>query len=406
MSNLFNNTFNLKQEEKENLKILLEEVKLEHQELDKLSDDALKSALQQACYRLILMRKMDFSEKNFYVEKLFNRLRGHGPLQHLLEDPEITEIMVNGPQQIFIEKNGKLYKSSIYFNDEQDLNDKIQQLFAKQNKRIDGLTPIADTLLDDGSRVNAILSPISKNGSSLTIRKFCGIKPTQEALLENQSLTQSCLNFLKNCVLNKESIFICGGTGVGKTTLLNVLSTFILQEERIVTIEDTAELELLHPHWVRLEARQGQLDGLGEISIARLIQAALRMRPDRLIVGEIRGQEAAQLIHAANTGHPGSLCTGHANSCEDMVRRLCNLILEHSRLPYSVILENIASAFPYFVFLKRSSEGKRFVHSISGISEIKGDKFKMKTFYSAKVPSSSKESLSDTWVIKEKFKLD
>lgn len=399
---------NFQKEEKTGLKLLFDELQKEHEHIEKLSDEELKTALHHCCHRLILMRKMDFSDKNFYTEKLFHRLRGHGPLQKLLDDPEITEIMVNGPQNIFIEKKGKIYKSSIYFNDENELNDKIQSLFAKQNKRIDSLSPIGDTLLNDGSRVNAILSPISKNGSTLTIRKFCGIKPTQEALLENQSIQKETLDFLKQCVENKESLFICGGTGVGKTTLLNILSSFIQKEERIITIEDTAELELPHSHWVRLEARQGNLDGTGEVSIASLIKSALRMRPDRLIVGEIRGEEALQLMHASNTGHPGSLSTGHANSCEDMVRRLSNLILEHSRMPYSVILENIASAFPYFVHLKRAKDGSRKVDCIASISEVKGDKFKMKILYKYKDNKPKEkaiEKLEDEWKIKEAFKV-
>lgn len=387
-----NSTKNLS---KENEQHILELLKKETTSLDKLSSDALLSAIKEATNKLILMRKIQFSERQNYIDKIYNELCGLGVLQPLLNDKEITEIMVNGSQEIFVEKKGKLFKIPEHFQDEKDLQDKIQRIFSQNNKRIDLLSPIADTHLADGSRVNAVLAPLSPSGSLLTIRKFCGIKPSQEALLENQSISQEMLDFLKNCVLEKKSLFLCGGTGSGKTTLLNILANFIPKDERIICIEDSVELSLpKDAHWISLEARQSTSEGLGEINMEQLIKTALRMRPNRLIVGEVRGKEALQLLHATNTGHPGSLCTGHANSCEDMIRRLANLVLEHSRLPYAVVLKNIASAFPFFVYLEREKNGQRKVKQIVQISKVEENEFYLNTIFEEMPQKISEKNLA------------
>lgn len=377
-----NKALNFEEQKERVLEHLMQKIKENKQSIDALSDEDLIKNIKSVCNHLLLHQIISIDKRLELIEACFDKLRGLGLIQNFLNDNKITEIMINGPFAIFVEENGMLKKSDRRFKDNQELNDFIHNIFSKCNKRIDNLHPIADAVLPDGSRVNAILSPVSSRGSTLTIRKFCGIKPKEEVLVEQACISREAMNFLKTCILNKRSIFICGGTGSGKTTLLNILSSFIPHNERIVTIEDTCELELLHlENWVSLEAKEGFFDDKGKISIADLIKTSLRMRPDRLIVGEIRGQEAFDLIQAANTGHPGSLSTAHANSCRDMIRRLANLIISNSNLPYSVILENIRSAFPYFVFIEREASGRRFVKEIAEFIEVKDNDFSLKTLF-------------------------
>ncbi len=307
----------------------------------------------------LLGQLFDLRSGKALISELFNALHGLDILQPLLEDPEITEIMVNGPKHIFIERQGLIEQTDLAFDTHSHLSEVIQHFFSLANKNLNLSHPIADLRLSDGSRANAVLPPLAPDGPILTIRKFCGVRPDAEALLENGFLERRTLDFLRKAVLDRESLFICGGTGSGKTSLLNVLSNFIPSHERVITIEDSAELQLQGlSNLVRLECRSPGPEG-GGVDIGQLIRTALRMRPDRIIVGEVRGAEAFDMLTAMNSGHPGTLCTGHANSCADMMRRLCNMILSESRLPYPAIIDNLASSIRYMVHLTRDAHGKR-----------------------------------------------
>lgn len=307
----------------------------------------------------LLGQLFDLRSRKALISELFNALHGLDILQPLLEDPEITEIMVNGPKHIFIERQGLIEQTDLAFDTHSHLSEVIQHFFSLANKNLNLSHPIADLRLSDGSRANAVLPPLAPDGPILTIRKFCGVRPDAEALLENGFLERRTLDFLRKAVLDRESLFICGGTGSGKTSLLNVLSNFIPSHERVITIEDSAELQLQGlSNLVRLECRSPGPEG-GGVDIGQLIRTALRMRPDRIIVGEVRGAEAFDMLTAMNSGHPGTLCTGHANSCADMMRRLCNMILSESRLPYPAIIDNLASSIRYMVHLTRDAHGKR-----------------------------------------------
>ncbi len=302
------------------------------------------------------------------IREIYNRTRGLDILQPLLDDPTVTEIMVNGPNHVFYEKDGVIGQTEIVFDSMRHLFDVVSTLFSRLNRPLSLHNPIADARLKDGSRANAAIPPVAPDGPVLTLRKFTGVRHTPEALVETGFLTTDSLKFLQHQVRERRSVFICGGTGTGKTTLLNVLSSFIPDHERIVTIEDSAELQLVNqPNLVRLEARLPGPDGEGEITISQLIRASLRMRPDRIIVGEVRGREAADLIHAMNTGHPGSLCTGHGNSCRDMIVGLSNLVLDGSTMPLEAVRQTLASVIDIMVHISRVSGGRRKVDEICAV---------------------------------------
>lgn len=327
--------------------------------------EALQALIANEVNLRLLGRHVDLRSRKRLMQELFNSLHGLDILQDLLEDDEITEIMVNGPNHIFIERAGRLEQLPLAFDHREHLSHVIIHFFSLANKSLSLNQPIGDLRLSDGSRANAVLPPLAPDGPILTIRKFSGIRPDEEALIESRFISPFAMNLLKEAVRRRESIFICGGTGSGKTTLLNVLSGFIPSCERVITIEDSAELQLQGLlNLVRLESRLAGPEG-GEIDIARLIRCAMRMRPDRIIVGEVRGAEAFDMLTAMNSGHPGTLCTGHANSCADMMRRLCNMILSCSRLPYQAIRENLASAIRYLVHLRRFPDGQRKVDEIT-----------------------------------------
>ena len=299
------------------------------------------------------------------VDDIYNEMKGLDILQPLMEDRRVTEIMVNGPKRIFIEADGRLRQTELSFRDQAHLSDVITHFFSQANRALNYRQPIADMRLPDGSRANAVLPPVATDGPIFTIRKFTGIKLSGEALIATDFITRECLDYLGDAIRQRESIMISGGTGSGKTTLLNVLSSEIPARERVVTIEDSSELQLQgHENLVRLEARLPGPDGSGQITIADLIKTALRMRPDRIIVGEVRGAEAYDLLSSMNTGHPGTLCTGHANSCRDMVSRLANLVLHVSNLPYETILREVAAAVHILVHIRRTSEGKREISEV------------------------------------------
>lgn len=327
---------------------------------------------------------MTVSEKTELASQIYNSMCGLDILQPLVDDPDITEIMVNGPDYIFIEKSGRLTKTALTFDDKDHLLRVISHCFGKANKLIHEKNPIADMHLNTGARIHAVLPPISLNGPSLTIRKFTGIKPDLDMLVRQNGLSRQAADFLIDAVKQRKNIFLCGGTGSGKTTLLNMLSAYIPENERVVTIEDTAELNLQHlPNLVRLETRMAAPDGDGEINLTNLIKAALRMRPDRIIVGEVRGREAFDMLQAMNTGHPGSLSTGHANSCRDLIDRLCLMILMAVDIPWDAVRTLVASALDLIIFLARDASGKRYIKEISEVKGINSGQFVLGTCYQA-----------------------
>jgi pilus assembly protein CpaF len=319
---------------------------------------------------IVLTRK----EKRRLFESIVAEILGFGPLEQYLSMDGVTEIMVNGPKDVFVERAGKLTRVNVQFEDDDHLMRIIDRIVAPLGRRIDEGSPMVDARLPDGSRVNAVVPPISLNGPTLTIRLFAKIPFTVENLIEFGTLTPEAVEFLKACVVSKLNIFISGGTGSGKTTLLNILSSFIPDGERIVTIENAAELQLRQEHVVTLESRAANVEGRGEVSIQDLVINSLRMRPDRIIVGEVRGGEALDMLQAMNTGHDGSLATGHANSTRDMLTRLETMVLMAGMdLPHRAIREQIASAVHLVVHQDRMRDGTRKVTSVSEIQGMEGD---------------------------------
>jgi len=319
---------------------------------------------------IVLTRK----EKRRLFESIVAEILGYGPLEQFLGMEGVTEIMVNGPKDVFVERAGKLQRVNVLFEDDDHLMRIIDRIVAPLGRRIDEGSPMVDARLPDGSRVNAIVPPIALNGPTLTIRLFAKIPFTVENLIDFGTVTPESVEFLKACVVSKLNVFISGGTGSGKTTLLNILSSFIPDGERIVTIENAAELQLRQDHVVTLESRAANVEGRGEVSIQDLVINSLRMRPDRIIVGEVRGGEALDMLQAMNTGHDGSLATGHANSTRDMLTRLETMVLMAGMdLPHRAIREQIASAVHLVVHQDRMRDGTRKVTSISEIQGMEGD---------------------------------
>jgi len=305
-----------------------------------------------------------------------HRLDGHhyGPLTALLHDDSIGEVMVNGPDQVYVERNGQLSLSDVTFSSEQELIDLIRAIAAFVGRRIDDDSPMVDCRLPDGSRVNAVIPPLALDGSSLTIRKFARDPYTVQDLIGFGTLTAEAASFLEACVKAHFNVLVSGGTGSGKTTTLNVLSSFIPDTERVVTIEDAAELQLRQPHKVRLESRPARIDGTGRVSIRDLVVNALRMRPDRIVIGECRSGEALDMLQAMNTGHDGSLTTIHANTPRDTLSRLETLVLMSGvDLPQRAIREQIASAIHLIVQQSRLRDGSRRITNITEILGREGD---------------------------------
>ena len=313
-------------------------------------------------------------ERNRIAVEIYDSIRGLGPLEKLLADDSISEIMVNGAKQVFIERKGKLLLSDVTFYDNDQLLNVIDRIVSPLGRHIDEATPMVDARLPDGSRVNAIIPPLSLKGPLLTIRKFSRNPLTAENLISYGSLTFKIAAFLEACVKGRLNIVVSGGTGSGKTTLLNVLSAYIPHDERIVTIEDAAEIQLQQKHVLTLEARPANLEGKGQIAIRDLVRNALRMRPDRIVVGEVRGGEALDMLQAMNTGHDGSMTTGHANSTRDMLARLETMVLMAGMsLPISAIRQQIASAIDIIVQQTRLRDGTRKITSISEVLGMEGD---------------------------------
>ncbi len=330
-----------------------------------LSTQDLQRCIQRELAPHLIGSGLSSSERKILYQEVFDILRGYGPIQTLMNDPQVTEIMVNHHETIFYEVRGKIHVSDLKFTSEEQLLNLIQQIFGARNRQLSRQYPMAEVRLPDGSRAHAVIRPVSPEGPLLTIRKFTGIRPDIEALIDSKFLTKDQLKYLKFGVAERQAIFIAGGTGTGKTTLLNALSSFIPSTERVITIEDACELQLQGlPNLVRMEAQRSGPDGRGEVTISELIRAALRMRPDRIIVGEVRGAEAVDLMQAMNTGHPGTLCTGHGNSPAGMLRRLAQLIYSHANLPYETVIESLAEGFQWLVHLERNPAGHRYVKEL------------------------------------------
>jgi pilus assembly protein CpaF len=313
-------------------------------------------------------------ERNDIFDQLLADILGLGPLETLLADDMVTEILVNGPNLVFIERGGKLDVASVKFRDNDDVMRIVERIVAPLGRRVDESSPMVDARLPDGSRVNVIIPPLSLIGPCISIRKFPKHALTPDELIKKGAMTPGIADFLRACVKAALNIVVSGGTGTGKTTILNALSSFIPEGERILTIEDAAELRLQQSHVVRLEARPANVEGKGQISIRQLVINALRMRPDRIVVGEVRGAETLDMLQAMNTGHEGSLTTVHSNSARDTLRRVETMVLMAGMdLPLRAIREQIASAFDLIVHLGRLADGSRKIVQISEVQGMEGD---------------------------------
>lgn len=336
------------------------------------SAESMKQRLQEIYVQTKVSLPDDIRKQVF--ADIVDELTGFGPIQPLLEDPDVSEVMVNGPKKVFIEKNGKLTKSAVTFDDDDHVLRIIDRIILPLGRRVDADTPTVDARLPDGSRVNAVIRPVSIDGPCITIRKFRKDKLSVQQLIDYRSLTPHMAEFIRACVLAHLNIVISGGTGSGKTTLLNVLSSFIPEEERIVTIEDAAELQLQQDHVLRLETKVPNIDGKGTVSIRDLVRNSLRMRPDRIIVGECRGGEALDMLQAMNTGHDGSLTTLHANTPRDALSRLETMVLMSGMdLPLKVVRQQISSAVDLIIQQTRLKDGSRKVTAITEVVGMEGE---------------------------------
>lgn len=314
------------------------------------------------------------SDRVRLVKEIFNNVVGLGPLEPLLEDPEITEIMVNGPRNVYVERRGKLELSTTVFKDSEHLMNVLSRIVSNVGRRVDEASPMVDARLADGSRINAIIPPLALNGPTITIRKFSKTPFTETDLIRFGSVSPKMMSFLDACVKGKMNIIVSGGTGSGKTTLLNVLSGYIPGNERIVTIEDAAEIQLRQDHVVTLESRPANFEHAGQVTIRDLVRNALRMRPDRIIVGEVRSGETLDMLQAMNTGHDGSLTTAHANTPRDLISRLETMVLMSGmEIPIKAIREQIASALNIIVQQSRMRDGSRKIVNITEVVGMEGD---------------------------------
>lgn len=337
--------------------------------LSRASDEQLMRRIADVADHKLGKVSLSPQERSRVVRLVFSSIRGLGILDEILADDSITEVMINGPDHIFVEHAGRLYRLNKKFDNERQLEDIIQKIVGKAGKEVNQANPIVDTRLPDGSRVNVVLPPVSLSGPIVTIRKFSKTPMTVEMLLKYGSLTREAAAFLEKLVRAKYNIFISGGTGSGKTTFLNALSNFIPRDERIITIEDSAELQIKNiENLVNLETRNANTSGRGEISIRDLIRSALRMRPERIVVGEVRGAEALDMLQAMNTGHDGSLSTGHANSTRDMLSRLETMVLQgNDGLPLPAIRQQISSALDIIIHLSRLRDKSRRTMEITEV---------------------------------------
>ena len=327
-------------------------------------------------------------DRDRLAAEITDDILGYGPLERLLTDDSISEIMVNGPNEIWIERQGRLYETTVRFNDESHLRRIINKIVAQVGRRIDESSPMVDARLPDGSRVNAVIPPLSLSGPLLTIRKFSKNRLTLDDMVRLGTLSQQAVDFLGFCIRAELNVLISGGTGSGKTTLLNALSAAVPDTDRIITIEDAAELKLDQRHVLRLESRPKNIEGDGEIPIRELVRNSLRMRPDRIIVGEVRGAEALDMLQAMNTGHDGSLTTVHSNSARDGLSRIETMVLMAGfDLPVRAIRQQVASALDLIVHLERLEDGSRRVTAITEVQRMESDVITMQDLFTFKVES-------------------
>lgn len=347
-----------------------------------ISDEELMDTITEAVFRKPECANMNIRERRELADLVFNSMRRLDILQPVIEDKSITEIMINGPDKLFIERGGRISRSKRSFDSFERLEDVIHNIVSRTNRIVNEASPIVDFTLPDGSRVNVVLKPVALNGPIMTIRKFPDSPMTLEQLVDLGSLSAEAEEVLSCLVRAKYNIFICGGTGSGKTTFLNALAGRIPPDERIITIEDSAELQIKGvENIVRLEARTANSEGRGRISIRELIKTSLRMRPERIIVGEVRGEEALDMLQAMNTGHDGSLSTGHANSAADMLKRLETMVISAASLPLEAVRQQIASAIDIIVHLSRLRDKSRRVLEICEVSGYAGGMIHLNPLY-------------------------
>jgi pilus assembly protein CpaF len=352
--------------------------------LSQLEPEQVKSEVSRLAEGLIAVENAPLSanERERLVEEVRHELFGLGPLEPLLADPTISDILVNAPQNIYIERRGRLERTDVAFKDDEHLMRVIERIVSSVGRRIDESSPMVDARLADGSRVNAIIPPLALDGPVLSIRRFGADPLRMNKLIEAGSLTKEIADMFEMCVIARLNILISGGTGAGKTTLLNALSAFIPEDQRIVTIEDSAELQLQQPHVVRLETRPPNIEGKGEVTQRDLVKNALRMRPDRIVIGEVRGGEAIDMLQAMNTGHDGSLTTVHANTPRDALARLETMIqMTGMRLSDRAMRQQVASALNLVIQAARLSDGTRRITSISEITGMEGETITMQEIF-------------------------
>ena len=358
-------------EEEQKLVKELREYVTKYLPLSELKDEELEPKIEEIVQDRLRGKYCPIEQRLNIITQIYSSIRGYGLLDSIMNDDSITEVMINGPDNIFIEQNGRLFKLDKAFPDDKQLTDVIQRIVAKAGREVNQANPICDTRLEDGSRVNVVLPPLALCGPTVTIRKFSKDPMTMEKLIGYGSLTKEIAEQLELLVKAKYNIFVCGGTGSGKTTFLNALSNYIPRDERVITIEDSAELQIVGvDNLVRLETRNANSSGAGEVTIRDLIKSSLRMRPERIVVGEVRGGEALDMLQAMNTGHDGSLSTGHGNSTEDMLSRLETMVLQGANgLPLEAIRQQIASAVDIIIHLSRLRDKSRKTMEICEVVE-------------------------------------
>ena len=355
----------------------------ENLSLSQINDDELEEKIEEIVLSRIGDMYCSIEQRVSIVQQVYSSIRGFGLLDSIISDDTITEVMINGPDNVFIEQNGRLFKMDKHFESQRKLEDVIQRIVGLAGREVNQANPICDTRLPDGSRVNVVLPPIALCGPTLTIRKFSKTPMTIEKLIQYGSITQEIADKLEILVRAKYNIFISGGTGSGKTTFLNALSNYIPKDERVITIEDSAELQITGvDNLVSLETRNANTSGAGQITIRDLIKSSLRMRPERIIVGEVRGGEALDMLQAMNTGHDGSLSTGHANSTQDMLSRLETMVLQGAEgLPLETIKQQIASAVDIIIHLSRLRDKSRKTMEITEVVGVENGQIILNPLY-------------------------
>ena len=350
----------------------------------RVSEADLRKQVEEQLHKALAQERLALTaqERQSVVQSVFDDVLGYGPIDTLLRDPNINEIMVNGPEKVYVERNGKIVLTDVRFVDENHVRRIIDKIVSQVGRRIDEATPMVDARLPDGSRVNVIIHPLAIGGPFMTIRRFSADPYQVHDLVQFGTITEQVANFIDACVRGRLNIVVSGGTGTGKTTMLNVLSSFIPPDERIITIEDAKELQLQQPHVLCCEARPPNIEGKGEVKIRDLVKNSLRMRPDRIVVGEVRGSEALDMLQAMNTGHDGSITTVHSNSPRDTLSRIETMaLMAGMELPVRVIREQMASALDVIVHLSRLRDGTRRVTHVSEVMGMEGDVIVLQDLY-------------------------